>query len=156
MLQELKNRDREVRAHEQAHVAVAGQYARGGPFYDYQRGPDGRSYAVGGHVNIDSGKVAGDPEATLRKAEVIRRAALAPAEPSPQDRRVAARAVSMAADARQEIMQIRLEEISESRRSAKTQGQPADEGSASATDLEQKIRDTGAQPSTGAQLHFSV
>ncbi|MEL7393699.1 MAG: putative metalloprotease CJM1_0395 family protein, partial [Pseudomonadota bacterium] len=36
---ELKARDREVRAHEQAHAAVGGQYA-GAPSYTFQTGPD--------------------------------------------------------------------------------------------------------------------
>ncbi len=147
-LQQLKERDREVRTHEQAHLAAAGQHARGGPVYEFERGPDGRRYAVGGHVNIDTSKVAGDPEATLRKADVIRRAALAPAEPSPQDRRVAAQASSMAVEARQEIAQLRLEEAKqkpqpdeESKDSATTDGKPIDN---SRGELEGKIRATGA------------
>ncbi len=102
-LQGLKTRDREVRAHEMGHLAAAGPHARGGPSYDYERGADGRQYAVGGHVNIDTTPVPGNSEATLRKAETVRRAALAPAEPSPQDRRVAVDAVSMATEARMEI-----------------------------------------------------
>lgn len=102
-LQALKTRDREVRAHEMAHQAAAGSYARGGPFYDFERGADGRRYAVGGHVNIDTSPVPGNPEATLRKAEQVQRAVLAPAEPSPQDRRVAAEAVALATEARMEI-----------------------------------------------------
>ena len=53
-VRELKKRDQEVRTHEQAHVAAGGQYIQGGIHYDYQRGPDGQKYAVGGHVNIDT------------------------------------------------------------------------------------------------------
>ncbi|MEM6639823.1 MAG: putative metalloprotease CJM1_0395 family protein [Pseudomonadota bacterium] len=102
-VEELKERDREVRAHEQAHLAAAGQYARGGIRYTFERGPDGRSYAVGGEVSVDTSKVAGDPEATLRKAQTLRRAALAPAEPSSRDRSVAADMSRMAAEARLEI-----------------------------------------------------
>ena len=74
---ELKSRDREVRAHEQAHLAAAGPYATGGPSYTYQEGPDGRRYAVGGEVGIDTSPVSGDPEATIQKAQQIRAAALA-------------------------------------------------------------------------------
>jgi hypothetical protein len=48
--------------------------------------PDGCDYALGGEVAIDTSAIAGDPEATLRKMEQIRRAALAPANPSGQDR----------------------------------------------------------------------
>lgn len=103
-IQELAARDREVRAHEQAHASVAGQYARG-TSYTYQRGPDGVSYAVGGEVQIDTSPIPGDPEATLRKAQQIRRAANAPAEPSSQDARVAAQAAQMEQQARVELRQ---------------------------------------------------
>src|SRR5690606_19805714 len=58
----LKQRDQEVRRHEQAHVAAAGRYANGGPKYEFTTGPDGRQYATGGHVNIDVGP-ANTPEA---------------------------------------------------------------------------------------------
>lgn len=100
---ELKQRDAEVRAHEQAHVAAGGQYVTGGPTYQYQKGPDGRRYAVGGEVQIDTSPVDGDPEATIQKAQVVRAAALAPAEPSSQDLAVAAAATQMAAQARAEL-----------------------------------------------------
>ena len=63
-VQELKTRDREVRAHEAAHLAAAGSLAIGGASYSYQRGPDGVQYAVGGEVSIDTSAVEGDPEAT--------------------------------------------------------------------------------------------
>ena len=110
-LRELKQRDREVRAHEQAHAAAAGSLAKGAPSYDYQRGPDGQLYAVGGSVSIDTSEVAGDPKATLDKAQRIQRAALAPAEPSSQDRAVAAEAAAMAAKARAELAQQGNEEF---------------------------------------------
>lgn len=104
-VEQLRQRDREVRAHEMAHLAAAGSYALGGPTFEYQVGPDGQRYAIGGHVNIDTSPVPGDPEATLRKAETIRRAALAPGDPSPQDRSVAAAAAAMAMKAQIEIQQ---------------------------------------------------
>ena len=94
-VKELSDRDREVRAHEQAHLAAAGPHARGGPTYTFQTGPDGRNYAIGGEVQIDTSPVDGDPEATIQKAQIVRAAALAPAEPSAQDRRVAAAATKM-------------------------------------------------------------
>ena len=99
---ELSSRDREVRAHEQAHSSVGGSYA-GGPTYSFKRGPDGRAYAVGGEVSIDVSAIANDPAATLRKMEQVQRAALAPAEPSGQDRQVAAQAQVLAAQARIEL-----------------------------------------------------
>lgn len=101
-ISELATRDREVRAHEQAHASIGGQYA-GSPTYSFERGPNGVNYAVGGEVAIDTSPVPNDPEATLRKAQVIRAAASAPAEPSPQDRRVAAQAASLENEARAQI-----------------------------------------------------
>lgn len=101
-IRELSTRDREVRAHEQAHMAVGGQYA-GGVSYDYTRGPDGRLYATGGSVSIDISPVASDPAATVDKMQQVQRAALAPAEPSGQDRAVAAQAAQLIAQARAEI-----------------------------------------------------
>lgn len=97
----LAARDREVRAHEQAHVAAGGQYA-GAATYQFERGPNGVNYAVGGEVQISTSEEA-TPQATLRKAQIIRRAALAPAEPSPQDRKIAAMATQMESAARAEI-----------------------------------------------------
>lgn len=115
ILNELKARDAEVRAHEAAHLAAAGPHANGAPTYEYQTGPDGRQYAVGGEVSIDSSPVPGDPEATVRKAQTIKRAALAPREPSGQDRQVAAQAAQLEAQARQQIQAEKAEERKEAR-----------------------------------------
>src|SRR5690606_14390514 len=106
---ELSQRDREVRSHELAHAAVGGQYA-GSPSYSFTRGPDGRRYAVAGEVSIDISPIPNDPEATLRKMEVVLRAALAPVEPSAQDLRVAAQARLQATQARMELAERRREE----------------------------------------------
>ncbi|AOT06735.1 putative metalloprotease CJM1_0395 family protein [Pseudoalteromonas luteoviolacea] len=101
-LKELKDRDREVRLHEQAHARVGGQYA-GSPTYDYQRGPDGNNYAVGGQVMIDVAPVEGNPQQTIEKMQTVRAAALAPAEPSGADRAIAADATSKIATAQAEL-----------------------------------------------------
>ncbi|WP_404363893.1 putative metalloprotease CJM1_0395 family protein [Marinobacter sp.] len=93
-LETLKARDREVRAHEMAHKAVGGQYA-GAISYVFQRGPDGAQYAVGGEVSISLSPIQGDPQATVEKMRIVRAAAMAPAEPSGQDRAVAAEAMQM-------------------------------------------------------------
>ena len=94
----LKARDREVRSHEQAHIAAAGGAAVSGPSFSYQQGPDGQRYAVGGHVDIDVSP-GRTPEETLRKARAVERAATAPAEPSGQDQAVAAQARQLALQA---------------------------------------------------------
>lgn len=103
-LTELKARDREVRAHEAAHQAVGGQHA-GAISLSYQRGPDGAQYAVGGEVSIDMSPVNGDPQATIEKMRVVRSAAMAPAEPSGQDRAVAAQAMQIMLQAQSELAQ---------------------------------------------------
>jgi hypothetical protein len=84
-IQQLQIRDREVRQHEQAHMAAAGGLLKSGPSYSYITGPDGRRYAVGGSVEIDTSEVSDDPEANLEKGRRIQAAALAPAGPSGAD-----------------------------------------------------------------------
>ncbi len=101
-VEELKRRDAEVRTHEQAHQSVGRPYTSA-PTYDYQTGPDGRRYAVGGSVQIDTSPIDGDPAATIRKMEKVRASALAPAEPSGQDRKVAAEASRAMSEARAEL-----------------------------------------------------
>jgi len=100
---QLKEQDREVHQHEQAHVSSAGGYAQGGASYEYQIGPDGKKYAISGQVNIDTSPIANNPEATIQKAQTIRKAASAPADPSGQDRSVASEASNMEREARQEV-----------------------------------------------------
>jgi hypothetical protein len=106
----LKARDREVRAHEQAHAAVGGA-AAGAPSYSYQQGPDGRQYAVGGEVPIKASASSSDPQAAIRQLEQVVRAALAPAQPSGQDRAVAS-------GAQAQIAQLRVQAAKESRATA--------------------------------------
>ncbi len=98
----LQQRDREVRAHEMAHIAAGAGLITAGASFTYVVGPDGQRYAVGGEVGIDTSP-GRTPEETLVKAQQIIAAALAPADPSPQDHRVAAMAAQMAAQARIEL-----------------------------------------------------
>ena len=101
----LEKTDKKVRAHEQAHLNAAGGLAISGAKFSYTTGPDGVRYVTGGEVSIDSSPVKDDPQATIQKAERIIAAALAPVDPSSQDRSVASAARSMEATARQEIAQ---------------------------------------------------
>lgn len=120
-ISELAARDRHVRAHEQAHLSASGGYATSGASFTYQVGPDGRRYAVGGEVSIDTSPIAGNPEATIQKAQVIQRAALAPSDPSAQDRSVHAQAVQMEVSARQELQRQKSEESDDSSMSSANQ-----------------------------------
>lgn len=89
-VRELRARDREVKAHERAHQS-AGAGLTGGASYEYAVGPDGQRYAVAGEVSI-SVPAGGSPQETIQAMQQVKRAALAPARPSGQDRAVARRA----------------------------------------------------------------
>jgi hypothetical protein len=146
---ELSKRDREVRAHEQAHAAIGGQYASA-PSFTYERGPDGRLYAVEGEVKIDTSPIPNDPEATLEKAETIQRAALGVAEPSPADRAAAADARAMASDARAELLR-----QDEQQRTAQAEARSSDEeqdedDNPTAGERLQEFRDQQQARSSGA------
>lgn len=116
-VRELKKRDEEVRAHEAAHAATGGAFA-GSPSYEYQTGPDGKRYAIGGEVKIDTSPIDGDPGATINKMRQVQAAALAPAEPSGQDKKVAAAAAAKIREAEAELAAERAEEFK-----AKTSGE---------------------------------
>ncbi len=103
-LNSLKRRDQEVKAHEAAHASVGGSIT-GAPSFSYQRGPDGKSYAVDGEVSVDVSTVSGDPQATIAKMEKVHAAALAPLNPSAQDKSVAAQATKNIAEAQLELLQ---------------------------------------------------
>lgn len=107
-VQELQATDANVRAHEAAHKAAGGNLA-GSASYTYERGPDNKMYAVAGEVSIAIGG-GNSPEEKLSRAQQVRRAALAPSDPSPQDLKVAAQAISMEMDARAELAQKSQEE----------------------------------------------
>ena len=101
VIEQLLRRDREVRAHEAAHVAAAGGLA-GAPRFDTTIGPDGRRYVTGGEVPISMAP-GGTPEETIARMTRVQQAALAPVSPSGQDMSVASRAARMVAAARLEL-----------------------------------------------------
>lgn len=102
LVDDLKKTDQRVRTHEQAHMSAGGGYA-GAAQYQYAAGPDGKQYAVGGEVSIDTSPIPDNPQATVAKMQTVRGAALAPADPSGADRAVAAAASKMEADARRQL-----------------------------------------------------
>jgi hypothetical protein len=102
-VEELKKIDREVRAHEAAHKAAGGSLVTGGASYTYTTGPDGMKYVTGGEVQIDISYDLDDPQGTIDKMRQVRRAALAPSDPSAQDRVVASKASQIEARARAEL-----------------------------------------------------
>ncbi|KTG15893.1 MULTISPECIES: putative metalloprotease CJM1_0395 family protein [unclassified Guyparkeria] len=140
MLAELKARDQEVRNHENAHRAAAGDLVRGGS-YQYQQGPDGKRYAVGGDVQIDTSPVPDDPAATAEKMQRVIAAALAPAEPSATD-------LAVAAEAAAERNRARAEARQEGSETGATVG-PSDD---QATSAYQQIADQTQSDSIGLRL----
>lgn len=104
VIEKLRSRDHQVRAHEMAHVSVGGQYVTSGVNFSYQKGPDGIMYAVGGEVGIDLSPIPNNPQATITKMMIVRNAALAPSDPSPQDRAVAGAASRTMSIAQTELL----------------------------------------------------
>lgn len=146
---ELQRRDLEVKAHERAHLSAAGQYARGGMKLSYTTGPDGRRYATGGEVGIDLSE-GSSPEVTVAKMQSVKRAALAPANPSGADRAVAAAASQKEQAARVEVTeqrQVERQEIQENLRSTE-ESQRESEGTERASEVEVN---EGAESFAGAQ-----
>jgi len=101
-VRELKQADRNVRAHEMAHMAAGAGMVKGGAAYSYKQGPDGNLYAVAGEVSIDTSE-GRTPQETITRMQRVKAAALAPSDPSPQDRAVAAAATAKAAEAAAEL-----------------------------------------------------
>jgi len=124
MISELKSRDQEVRNHEQAHIAAGGAYVRGGASYSYQSGPDGKQYAIGGEVSIDTSSAKDNPAATIAKMQAVRSAALAPASPSGQDRAVAAAASQIEAQARIDLSE-KISQENDTQKPEEKDGEPA-------------------------------
>jgi hypothetical protein len=99
-VQRLKATEEKVKAHESAHKSAGGSFT-GAVTYQYTTGPDGKRYITGGEVSISMPQ-GRTPDDTIRNMEVVKRAALAPADPSPQDRSVAASADAIEQKARAE------------------------------------------------------
>ncbi len=111
-VEKLKKRDQEVKVHEKAHMSAGSGIVQGGATYQYQRGSDGRMYAVGGEVKIDTSRER-NPEDTIRKMQQVKKAALSPSQPSAQDRSVAAQASQIEAEARAELTKKNTEEATD-------------------------------------------
>lgn len=145
---ELKKQDAEVKAHEKAHMAAGGGLVQGSAAYTYERGPDNRMYAVGGEVKIDT-SAENDPDATIRKMQQVRRAALAPAQPSGTDRAVAAQASQVEAQARVE-KSAQEQQLRES-------GAEATPGASTAPfDVSSSSYPPRLRPSTGSRISISA
>lgn len=97
-LKQLTSLDKKVREHEQLHKNLLGEHAAGDIQYRLTVGPDGLDYATGGSVPVNLAP-AETPEETVKKAQIIQRAALAPDEPSDADFEVATKAAKLESEA---------------------------------------------------------
>ncbi len=112
IIEKYKKREQEVKTHEQAHQMAGGSLVKGGTSYQYTTAPDGKKYISGGEVQIDMSEIPGDPAATISKMQQVKGAALAPSDPSAQDRAVAADASAKESQARVEIIKESTAKIS--------------------------------------------
>ncbi len=141
-VRQLKQRDQEVKAHERAHMSAGAGVVRGGANFSFTKGPDGRMYATGGDVSVDTSPEK-TPEATIRKMQQVRRAAMAPAEPSGQDVKVAANAARSEMKARAEMVKENMEEA----KGPDEAKEPGENGPAEATGVQGR----GPGETTGVQ-----
>ncbi|MGB5792250.1 putative metalloprotease CJM1_0395 family protein [Poseidonibacter sp.] len=74
VLEKFKNLDAQTRTHEQTHASLANTL--GAINYNYQTGPDGKLYATGGHVRLDT-SIPQDEEAAIAKLDDLAKAATA-------------------------------------------------------------------------------
>ena len=71
VLEKFKNIDSNIKSHEQSHASSIGTTT---PIsYNYQMGPDGKMYATGGHVRLDT-SIPNDPKAAMAKLDKIQHA----------------------------------------------------------------------------------
>lgn len=72
VLEKFKAMDSQVKSHEQLHASLANTTT---PIqYNYQMGPDGKMYATGGSVRLDT-SLPNDPEAATNKLDQIKKSA---------------------------------------------------------------------------------
>jgi|MDSW01.1.fsa_nt_gb hypothetical protein len=111
-LKRMESKADKVVAHESAHALVGGTLMLGGPAYQYEVAPNGETYEVSGQSRIDMSPVAGNPQATVAKMQQVKRAALAPLNPSGADRVVASQADQLENRARK-VMKEKADKILE-------------------------------------------
>lgn len=75
VLDKFKNLDAQIKGHEQLHASLGD--TKGAISYNYQTGPDGKLYATGGSVRMDT-SIPQDEEAALAKLDKLANAVSAP------------------------------------------------------------------------------
>lgn len=152
-VRELQSIDRNVKAHEAAHQAAGGGLA-GAASFTYTRGPDNQMYATAGEVPISMQK-GNTPEETIANARQIAAAAMAPADPSPQDYKVAANAAKMEFEARAEAMKLKAEEAKEKEKEEENK-EKDDKNSNFDKDFKNFVARTYQQNSQNNDIKFNI
>jgi uncharacterized protein involved in copper resistance len=86
VLSKFEARDQQIRMHEQSHASNAATSTA--IQYNYQTGPDGKIYAVGGSVRYDT-SIPKDPASAEVKLQQLQKAASSPDELSAADLQIA-------------------------------------------------------------------
>jgi len=86
VLEKFRNKDAEIRTHEQAHASIG--HTTTPISYNYQEGPDGKMYAVGGSVRLET-SIPDDPKAAAFKLDMLQKAASGPSNLSGADGAIA-------------------------------------------------------------------
>ncbi len=102
-IEKIRKNSRNVKLRELVYRAVVGNYVRNTVSFEYETGPDGIKYAVAGHTTIDTRPIINNPEATIRKAQAIKKTKI--------DRAVAVEVEKMEREA---IMELKEEQRKES------------------------------------------
>jgi hypothetical protein len=105
-LKRIQGKADKVVSHEGAHAMVGGTLMLGGPAFQYELGPDGEVYEASGQSRIDMSPLAGNPQATIFKMQHVKRAAMAPLNPSGADRVVASQADQIENQARNQLKSV--------------------------------------------------
>ena len=105
-LKRIQGKADKVVAHEDAHSMLGGTLMLGGPVYQYELGSDGEVYETSGQSRIDMSPLAGNPQATIFKMQQVKRAAMAPLNPSGADRVVASQADQIENQARKQMKNV--------------------------------------------------
>lgn len=150
-IEQLKKRDLEVKNHERAHASIGGRYT-GSPNFQYETGPNGARYAIDGEVSIDLTEVANNPQATIDKMKQVYRAALAPLEPSFQDRSIATQAQQTITTARTELAKEQEEDLKETTQEKTPSTRPLTLSPQAIQNLNQYKQDDNSSKNTIYQL----
>jgi len=86
VLEKFKKTDAQVRTHEQIHASIG--HTTTPIAYNYQKGPDGQMYAVGGNVRLDT-SIPTEPKAAAFKLDQILKAASGVPDSSGADNTIA-------------------------------------------------------------------